>query len=51
MDKGLHLPVITFPTVPRGEAILRLSVNLGWGPDIDEALEKIFLSKYQGDSE
>ncbi len=50
MDKGLHLPVITYPTVPRGEAILRLSVNLGWGPDIDEALEKIFLSKDQGDS-
>lgn len=49
LDKGLHLPVITYPTVPRGEAILRLSVNLGWGPDIDETLENTFLSKYKGD--
>lgn len=48
-EKGFHLPTITYPTVPRGEAILRLSVNLGWGPDIHETLQSFLIPDEKGD--
>ncbi|MGC8528989.1 MAG: aminotransferase class I/II-fold pyridoxal phosphate-dependent enzyme [Leptospirillia bacterium] len=37
--QGYYLPVITYPTVPRGEDILRLSVNIGWDKNIKKTLE------------
>lgn len=48
-QQGFYLPVLTYPTVPKGEAILRLSVNLGWGPEIDDILESSLIPKGKGD--
>ena len=46
--QGYYLPVITYPTVPRGEEILRLSVNIGWDKNVKKTLEK-FLTPGKGD--
>ena len=37
--QGYYLPVITYPTVPRGEDLLRLSVNIGWDKNVRKTLE------------
>ncbi|MDA8149855.1 MAG: aminotransferase class I/II-fold pyridoxal phosphate-dependent enzyme [Nitrospiraceae bacterium] len=39
--QGYHLPVITYPTVPRGEDMLRLSVNIGWDKNVRKTLETL----------
>ena len=45
--QGYYLPVITYPTVPRGEDLLRLSVNIGWDKNVRKTLET-FLSPGKG---
>lgn len=39
---GLSLPVIKYPTVPKGKEQLRLSVNLNWDKSIYDALFGVF---------
>lgn len=42
-DFGYSLPVLRYPTVPRGKECLRLSINLTWTQKTEKILKDIFI--------
>jgi len=46
--RGFHLPLLTYPTVPKGEETLRLSVNTNWDETVVSALEDILTPERRG---